>query len=245
MPEGDTLHRTAAYLRVLVGDRLEAVSPHPRGAATGVAAAVDGRRLEGVEAVGKNLLLHFEGGVTLRSHLRLSGRWRVEPRGAERTGRPWLVLRGSEWEAVQWNGPVLALGAAVTHLGPDVVADGVSEDDLVRAVRGIDQETPVGVALLDQRVVSGIGVMWLAEMLWEARLSPWAPLGAVADGELRTAFAWCRSMMRAAVGGSRPLRSVYRRAGRPCRRCGTAIAVGRLGDDNRAVAWCPGCQGPG
>ncbi|MFN2624398.1 MAG: DNA-formamidopyrimidine glycosylase family protein, partial [Chthoniobacterales bacterium] len=63
---------------------------------------LDGRLLESVEAVGKNLLLHFEGGLVLRSHLRMTGRWRVEPRGARRTGRPWLVLRGEEHEAVLW-----------------------------------------------------------------------------------------------------------------------------------------------
>jgi endonuclease-8 len=244
MPEGDTLHRTAAHLRLLVGDRVEASSPHPRGAATGVAAAVDGLRLEAVEAVGKNLLLRFEGGVTVRSHLRLSGRWRVDPRGADRSGRPWLVLRGAEWEAVQWNGPVLALGAGpVDELGPDVVADDVEVGTLVSAVREVDPFRPVGDVLLDQRVVSGIGTMWLAEMLWEARISPWASVGETEDGDLRSAFDWCRSMMRAAVRGSRPLRSVYRRAGRPCRRCGAPVTVGRIGDGNRAVAWCPGCQG--
>ena len=74
MPEGDALHRAAARLQPLVGQRIEAESPSPRGAATGVAPAVDGRILERVEAVGKHLLLHFEGGVVLRSHLRMTGR---------------------------------------------------------------------------------------------------------------------------------------------------------------------------
>ena len=81
MPEGDTLHRAARRLQVLVGQRIEASSPHPRAQAERVAEVVDGRVLESVEAVGKNLLLHFEGGVTLRSHLRMSGRWRVYRRG--------------------------------------------------------------------------------------------------------------------------------------------------------------------
>ncbi len=245
MPEGDALHRVAARLRALVGERVEAVAPHPRGAATGVARAVDGRRLDRVEAVGKNLLLHFEGGVTVRSHLRMSGRWRVEPVGTYRTGRPWLVLRGGEWEAVQWNGPVLTLDArAVDTLGPDVVADGVGPAELVRAVRRADQARPIGELLLDQHVVSGIGTMWLAEMLWQARLSPWSPAREVADDGLREAFAWGRSMMRAAVGGLRPLRSVYRRTGRPCPRCGAPVASGRIGDSSRAVYCCPRCQGP-
>lgn len=244
MPEGDTLHRLATRLEVLVGERIEAAAPHPRGAATGVATAVDGRRLERVEAVGKNLLLHFEGGVTVRSHLRMSGRWRVEPRGTDRAGRPWLVLRGDEWEAVQWNGPVLTLGSGlVDRLGPDVIGADVDRAALVGSVRRADPRRSLADVLLDQQVVAGIGTMWLAEMLWQARLSPWARAGDVADESLDGAFDWVRSMMRAAVAGPRPLRSVYRRVGRPCPRCGAPVSVGRVGDANRAVYWCERCQG--
>ena len=111
MPEGDSLHRIAARLRVLVGERLEAESPN--GRVSGVASAVDGRVLEAVDAVGKNLLLRFDGDVVLRSHLRMNGRWRVRRHTDPGwRGSPWLVLRGREWEATQWNGPVLALGDA-------------------------------------------------------------------------------------------------------------------------------------
>ena len=92
MPEGDSLHRAALRLQVLVGERIEAESPNPRAQATGVAPRIDGRVLESVEAVGKNLLLRFEGNVVVRSHLRMSGRWRVEPRGRSRVGLPWLDL---------------------------------------------------------------------------------------------------------------------------------------------------------
>jgi len=65
MPEGDALHRAALRLQALVGRRVSASSPHPRGRATGVAAAVDGLRLESVEASGKHLVLRFEGGVSV------------------------------------------------------------------------------------------------------------------------------------------------------------------------------------
>ena len=81
MPEGDTLHRAAHRLQSLVGQRIAAESPHPRARATRVAEAVDGRTLESVHAVGKNLLFRFSGGIVLRSHLRMSGRWSVRPRG--------------------------------------------------------------------------------------------------------------------------------------------------------------------
>ncbi len=109
MPEGDSLHRAARRLQVLVGDRVEVETPNPRAAVKQLAERLDGRVLESVEAVGKNLLLRFEGGVTLRSHLRMTGRWRVYRRGTVRSSGPWLVLRGREWEAAQWNGPVLTL----------------------------------------------------------------------------------------------------------------------------------------
>ena len=108
MPEGDALHRVADRLQVLVGQRVEASSPNPRGVATGVARAIDGRVLESVEAVGKHVLLRFEGGVTVRSHLRMNGRWRVRARNERPwSGSPWLVLSTPGFEATQWNGPVL------------------------------------------------------------------------------------------------------------------------------------------
>src|SRR5213593_151220 len=112
MPEGDSLRRAAARLQVLAGQRVAVETPHPRAAVKGLAQRLDGRRLEQVEAVGKNLLLHFDGGLVLRSHLRMKGRWRVERRGTVRAGRPWLVLRGAEHEAVLWNGAVLELVGA-------------------------------------------------------------------------------------------------------------------------------------
>jgi endonuclease-8 len=243
MPEGDTLHRAAAALQVLVGERVEAESPHPRGLATGIAAAVDGRTLERVEAVGKNLLLHFDHGVTVHSHLRMSGRWRVRPRDEPRRGRPWLVLRGGAWQAEQWNGPVLVLARSPRlRVGPDVVAEDVDPELLLRAVRAHDPGRPVADLLLDQRVVSGIGTVWLAEMLWAAGLSPWLPAGDVPDAQLRDALTWCAATMRRSVRGERPARRVYGRAGRPCPRCSAEIASGRVGDANRVVTWCPQCQ---
>jgi endonuclease VIII len=244
MPEGDALHRVAARLQPLVGERVEAESPHPRGAATGVAAAVDGRVLESVEAVGKNLLLRFESGVTVRSHIRMNGRWTVRPRGAAaRGGQPWLLLRGRQLEAAQWNGPVLTLELrAVSRLGPDLLADEFDLGAVVRRLRSAGARRLVGDVLVDQRFVAGIGNMWLAEGLWQARLSPWLPLADVSDDELQPALTWLRAAMRASVAGSRHDRRVYRRAGRPCPRCGEAIRSRGLGDANRTAYWCPGCQ---
>lgn len=243
MPEGDALHRAAARLQPLVGERIEAESPHPRGEATGVARVVDGRVLERVEAVGKHLLLRFEGGVVLRSHLRMNGRWRVGPRGRELRGRPWLVLRGGEWEATEWNGPVLALEVRpVRRLGPDLLAESTDVEAVAHRVRSRPSAL-VGEALLDQRVVAGIGNMWLAEALWHARVSPWRQVDEVPDDELVAAVGWARDAMRTSVRGTRPRRRMaYRRAGRPCPRCGTPIESRGLGEANRTAYWCPRCQ---
>jgi endonuclease VIII len=247
MPEGDALHRVAQSLQVLVGERLTAESPNPRGLATGVARAVDGRVLERVEAIGKNVLLHFDSGVLVHSHLRMNGRWRVRRIGDPTwRGSPWLVLRGSEWEAAQWNGPVLGLGrGALDRLGPDLLAPDTAVGDVVSRLRRVDQTRFVGEMLVDQRVVAGIGNMWLAEALWNARISPWSRLGVVSDEELEQALEWARVAMGGSVAGRRLQRAVYRRAGRGCPRCGEPIRSRGLGDANRTSYWCPRCQPTG
>jgi endonuclease VIII len=243
MPEGDAVHRAARRLRVLVGERVEAESPHPRAAVKRIAERLDGRLFEGVEAVGKNLLLRFEGGVVLRSHLRMKGRWSVRRRGSRLVGRPWLVLRGSEHEAVQWNGPVLELRAdVVTHLGPDILASPLDLDRMLANLRSVSQRLTLGESLLQQRLVAGIGNMWMAEALWVSQLSPWARLGEAADEQLRAALLTASRLMRESLDNGPRARQVYRRAGRPCRRCGTAIRSLGQGDANRRTYWCPDCQ---
>jgi endonuclease-8 len=247
VPEGDSLRRIAGRLQVLVGERVEAESPNPRGLATGVARAVDGRVLERVEAVGKHLLLRFEGNVTVRSHLRMNGRWRVRERGGPPwRGAPWLVLRTRTWEATQWNGPVLSLGDAPTRrIGTDLLAVDTDSGALVGRLRRADQARLVGEALVDQRLVAGIGNMWLSELLWHTRVSPFARLGDVPDATLAAALEWAREAMTASVAGRRSSRAVYRRAGRGCPRCGDVVQARGLGDANRTAYWCPTCQPAG
>ena len=242
VPEGDALHRAARRLSPLVGQRLEVESPNPRAQATGVAPRIDGRVLESVEAVGKNLLLRFEGGIVVRSHLRMTGRWRVEPRGRARAGLPWLVLRGDELEGVLWNGPVLTLESRnVGRLGQDVLAAEFDLDAAVARLRTAGDRR-LGEALQDQRLVAGIGNMWMAEALWTVRVSPWEHVAGVDDAVLSDAIAAARKLMQGALAGGRPGRQVYRRAGRPCLRCGTIVRSRGQGDDNRTAYWCPGCQ---
>jgi endonuclease VIII len=243
MPEGDSLHRAAQRLQALVGEAVEVETPHPRAAVKGLAERLDGRRLEQVEAVGKNLLLHFEGGLVLRSHLRMKGRWRVERRGTARTGKPWLVLRGAEHEAVLWNGAVAELVGVrgAPRLGPDILGEPPDYETMLARLRR-EPERELGDALLDQRLVAGIGNLWKAEALWEARVSPWRRLEDVDESELRAVLEAAHTLMRTSVEGRRPARHVYRRVGRTCPRCGGSFRSAPQGENARTAYWCPGCQ---
>ena len=239
MPEGDTLHRIAERMRVLEGEVLTVTAPHPRAAVLRIAERLDGRRLERVEAVGKNLLLTFEGNLVLRSHLRMRGRWHLRPAGARLTGRPWLLLRGALVEAVLWHGPVLELnGRDIERLGPDIMRDAPDLDAMLEGFRATDPRREFGEALLDQRLVAGIGNIWKSEALWLAGLSPWRRLEEVSEAELRGVLAAAARAMR----GPRTPRGVYGRAGLPCRRCGTRVRSRPQGDSARTAYWCPLCQ---
>jgi endonuclease VIII len=236
-------------LQVLVGERVSVETPHPRAAVAVAAERLDGRKLEAVEAVGKNLLLSFEGGLVLRSHLRMTGRWQVVERGTARRGKPWLVLAGEEREALLWNGPVLELSKRGTRrLGPDILAEPPDLDTMVANLRRQGRRE-LGDALLDQKLVAGIGNIWKAESLWHARLSPWLPVDEATNEELERVLREAARLMRGSVERWSDGRAVYKRAGRPCRRCGEPIRSRGQGDGNRTAYWCPACQrgedGPG
>jgi endonuclease-8 len=112
---------------------------------------------------------------------------------------------------------------------------------LVR-MRATPQEREIGDALLDQRLVSGIGNLWRAEALWEARISPWRRLAELGDSELLGVLEVSHRLMRAAVDGPRAPRHVYRRSGRACPRCGGIVRSAPQGDHARTAYWCPSCQ---
>ena len=156
------------------------------------------------------------------------------------------MLRGAEHEAVLWNGAVLELVGprGAPRLGPDILGEPLDYETMLARLRS-EPEREVGDALLDQRLVAGIGNMWLAELLWHGRLSPWVATGDIDVSALARGLGWAQAEMRAAVAGARPVRAVYRRAGRPCPRCGTPISSRGLGDRNRTAYWCPRCQVPG
>ncbi len=248
MPEGDVLVRTAATLQRWLGGR-EVTE------ATGAAAPMVGRRVDKVEATGKHLLVRFDSGHALHTHLRMTGSWHVYSKG-ERWQRPAsqakLTMTCGQRVAVCFNAPVVELlppGAEANHpslagLGPDILAQPLDLDAIRRRARHRPPATPLGELLLDQRVVAGIGNIWRCEALFLEGRSPWAPQSSVKDDELDALVSTAARIMGENLGefGGKPKRWVYRRTGRPCRRCGTPIESRPQGEQARRAYWCPTCQ---
>lgn len=267
MPEGDTIFRTAEVLRAaLVGRRVIAARSQ---AHVGLRRVPDLTGLIGatvltVESRGKHLLIGFDNGLTLRSHLRMNGSWH-----RYRPGEPWrrpkvaatTVLETDDSVAVAFDTPVMELltdadlrrSRPLIELGPDLLARDFDADEALRRLRARDAEQ-LGSALLDQRAVAGIGNVYKSEITFLERLDPWTSVAALADDELRAALHTARRLLRAnARGGARVTTErgargqglwVYGRAGRPCRRCGTLIQSRRQGELARLTYWCPRCQPP-
>jgi endonuclease-8 len=141
------------------------------------------------------------------------------------------------------GGSVLELDRGVAgRLGPDILAQPPQFDAMISRFRAVDQGREVGDALLDQRIVAGIGNMWKAEALWAAGVSPWRALRDVTDEHLRLVLHEAHRKMKTRLDGTRGRSQVYRRVGRPCPRCGATIRSWPQGDGARMAYWCPSCQ---
>jgi endonuclease VIII len=253
MAEGDTVLRTARRLDEALAGRTVAVrAPNPRGRAAGVE-RLDGKRVRRVEARGKHLLLHFEPDLVLHSHLGIGGSWAVHRRG-ERWRRPsrsaWIVLSAESTDAIQFGGPTLRLVEArrlpldptLSKLGPDILDEGFTVSAGVESLRRGERTTGLGEALLDQRLIAGVGNIFKSEGCFAAAISPWHWIGELEDDELAHVIRTTRDLMREAVKTGRQPRRVYGHASEPCPRCGTPIRSRGQGDANRTTYWCPGCQ---
>ena len=257
MPEGDTLHHAAKRLgAALVGNEIQSIeTPHPRHRMDRWPQRLAGRGVRTVEARGKHLFIRFEGDLTLHSHLRMTGRWSVYRPGQRWTRSPrraWLVVRTADHEVVQFDGPVLELmtdsrtrfDLRLAALGPDILAEDFDEGAVLRRLREDDPTRGIGDALLDQRILAGIGNLWKSEACFIAGVDPWRPTGKVTDAEVLETVRGVRPLMQASAENGFQARDpqVYERAGRPCPRCGARVRARGQGDDNRTTFWCPECQ---
>lgn len=206
MPEGDTLHRAAKRLApLLIGKPVRDLLMVRRAEPT---EGVIGQLVTGVEARGKNLLVHFEGGVSLHVHLKMNGRILVfEQRDNRRPGPDTVVMLDTELHrVVVAHAPVARLihtrdlvrDLHFRHLGPDVLAGDFGLDEALTRLR-TRKEVALGEALLDQSAIAGIGNVWKSELCFNLKLDPFAPVAAVSDDELRSLLALARKQMQATV----------------------------------------------
>ncbi|MDR2254068.1 MAG: hypothetical protein LBD97_09495 [Bifidobacteriaceae bacterium] len=263
MPEGDILRRAAANLNQALAGRVITYCLLRWPTLGGV--DLTGQTVEGVEAYGKHILMRLDSGDTFRSHLRMDGLWLIEPASA---GRPAAGSRAHRWTAratlanESWVAIGHRLGMAdllrtrdvgrlTGELGPDVMADGFDAAAAAARVRQQGKRS-IGATLLDQRVVAGVGTIYMAESLFAWRVRPDRPADQVEDtaGLLTHAreLLWRSAAARTptATGETTKGRTslVHGREHQPCRRCGTPIAMMRVGEPplDRPAFYCPRCQ---
>jgi endonuclease VIII len=270
VPEGDTIFRAAATLdRALRGQTVTRfVSVYPALTRVDDDTPIAGRTIERVESRGKHLLMRFSGDLILRTHMRMNGSWHIY-RPGERWQRPHadmrIIVATAPFEAVAFRVPVaefhrasaLARDPTMRALGPDLLDAAFRIEEAVLRLRASDHAR-IADALLDQRVVAGIGNVFKSEVLFEAGVSPLAPPASLGDATLEKILRVATRQLRmnagagtgAAIGRHTTARLnpveglfVYGRAGDPCRRCGTPIALLKDGPNARLTYFCPKCQG--
>jgi endonuclease-8 len=274
MPEGDTIFRSARTLNQALAGRVVTAF---RTALPALQRVHDdhslvGRTVVGARSVGKHLLVEFSGGLVLRTHMRMSGSWHLY-----RPGERWrrapaamrVVVATDAFVAVAFDVPVaefiaacdLGRHAGLRALGPDLLGDAFDPAGAATRLRA-SPEREVGDALLDQRLVAGIGNVFKSEILFACGIHPFRPVASLAPAEAETLMRTARDQLRAnviepsrlaapfLVAGRRTTHRmdpaarlwVYGRSGRPCRRCGAAIQYRKQGADARGTYWCPACQ---
>ncbi len=282
MPEGDTIYRAARALQKAIGGK--PVTAFEANVATLASVADDkgivGRTVEKVEARGKWCLIHFSGDLILLTHMLMSGSWHIY-----RVGEKWFSPRSSmrcaittgNFLAVAFNVPVtefhtersLARYSQVPRLGVDILSEGYDTNAGVAAMKSYTRQNPeaeVGVTLLNQQVMAGLGNVYKSEVAFAAGVNPFRQLGTVTEREFAVMAEVSGRYMRANIndgassnntdgivtyaGNRRTTHSmnagdrlwVYGRQGQECRRCGALIMMRKQGEQVRSTYWCPQCQ---
>lgn len=284
MPEGDSVYRLSHRMQFMVGREVLSTSIRVPSFAV---ASFDGKTVERVWPHGKNLFMRI-GDDVLHTHLRMEGTWSVHRLGTRwrkpaHTARVVLVVEGGQdSNPIETVGHDLGLvqvfpfaeyGERIARLGPDVLAEDWDSVGRAEARRRLlaDPDRAVGLALLDQGNLAGVGNEYRAEVCFLCGVHPAAPVGDVdidriLDVTRRLMWANRLSPVRVTTGINRPGHAsyVFGRNHRACRRCGTAIRKGTLGgsagisadggvdggaggtsgggDPERIIWWCPTCQ---
>lgn len=254
MPEGDTLWNIAARLRpALVGQQATTIVVHrpkyppPRA----------GARIQLVEAAGKHLVIGFEDGTHIHSHLLMAGEWHLYRRGQRWRDSPGAMrihIGTDTHEAVCFRAPTVEVYPPQDprprpwrRIGPDLCVAGVDLAAVVRNTHRLPQDTEIADVLLDQRVAAGIGNVYKSEALWACRVNPFSPLHSLDDGVRRELYDTASRQLRSNLGRAKRITfqrglAVYSRERRDCPRCHATIQLRRQGELSRLTYWCPSCQ---
>lgn len=255
MPEGDSVATDAARLRpVLVGERIQSVDGTAPSVRANSHRLLDAK-VGAIRTFGKNLVVDLDNDYSVRVHLGMPGRWRVLLSGGSPPGSARLVLTTLRHHAVCLAAPTVEVDRTpridleMQRLGPDVLDDAFEPDLFIERAR-TRNDLPIAEVLLDQRVMAGLGNVYKSELLFLASVHPETPVEAVRDETLGDIAVRAGKLLQVNVGPGRRITTgrqgrgrevwVYERAGKPCRRCATAIEKSRLGD--RVTFWCPACQ---
>lgn len=262
MPEGDTIYRSATQLRkVMVDQTITAAKCHnPRFVSPLPEDSLVARQCTAVEPRGKHLLMHLSDGAAIHSHMGMTGSWHLYRRGATwRKPRNYasLAMEVAAWEVVCFTPPTLELLTAdqlrrhehLNRLGPDLLDPQFRVASALPRFHAHDQ-VAIGEAVMNQRIVCGIGNVYKSELLFLERFNPFAPVSTFADEQLARLLQRARKLMARNLHGERRTTRfrgggrlwVYGRVGKPCLQCGTTVRMQRQGDAGRSTYWCPECQ---
>jgi endonuclease-8 len=276
VPEGDTIFRAARTLnKALAGKKITRFeSAFPRLTRIHVDTPIDGRVVESVVARGKWIEMSLSGGLVLVTHMLMNGSWHIyRPGAGERWKRPSrdmrVLIATEDFIAVAFNIQVAEFYDATEmdaespsrQIKADFLSEDFDEEEANRQLRSAG-EMEAGEALLQQRLVAGIGNVYKSEVCFACRVHPFRRMSAVSDESIRCMVHTARRFLLANVadtsgeaivtytGFRRTTRRadpadrlwVYGRAGQPCRRCGTPIESRKQGLDARITFWCPQCQ---
>ncbi|MBI4883424.1 MAG: hypothetical protein HY826_05150 [Actinobacteria bacterium] len=260
MPDGDSIHRSGAVLRTaLVGRPLRRFdAPRLFGPPPTI-----GRLIEKVTSHGKHLEVAWDDGIILHTHMRISGSWqlyRVGEKWRKSTEHMRVAIEVPGWVAVCFDAPIVETyreydqlrHPGFGRLAPDLCR--ATDDELFECVRRVyeydDPTCPISEVLLDQHVARGVGNVYRSEILWACELSPLTPVGELSFGDCRQVINAAARMLRA--NQERAYRvtaaeipgglAVYGRNGTRCARCGDTVLVKRIGQFERLLYFCPGCQ---
>ena len=257
MPEGDTVYRTATHLNAaLVGGELIRCDIRVPAFAT---VDLTGDIIEGVVSRGKHLMIRV-GDHSIHSHLKMEGSWHLYRYGTKWRRPEWqarAILATAEWIAVGFQlGTLDVLGrgdeaSVIGHLGPDLLGPDWNADEALSRLTAVPNRA-IGLALLDQRVMAGLGNVYRNELCFLIGALPTRPVGEI-DNPVKLVALAHRLIVankdrvdRTTTGVLRGETDwVYRRAGKPCLRCGTRIEHGKIGETAlqlRDIYWCPRCQ---